>query len=377
MNTDKTTLLKTPLFQKHIQSKARMVPFAGYEMPVQYTGVLEETIRTRKTGSLFDVSHMGQFRVVGKNAAEAVNKLVTNDFSKTAPGQAQYSLLCNEAGGVIDDLVLYNVSPDEVFICVNASNRAADFAWMQAKLPASVTLHDESDETALIALQGPIAEPLLLEITKDEGLRSKISALKFYWAAPFEIFGCRCLLSRTGYTGEDGFELYVSSTDAAKVWDRLLEAGAKHGLAPAGLGARDSLRTEMGYPLHGHEISPTISPIEARLGWAVKFTKTQFTGRAALLKQKESGAPRTLVAFKLDDRRLARTGYAVMADGKQVGEITSGTFSPHANVPIGLALVETEAKDKALFVKVREELLATRIVDLPFVPAHTKKTPKA
>jgi aminomethyltransferase len=366
------SLKRTPLYERHLQLKARMVPFAGYEMPVQYTSVLEETLRTRKSASLFDVSHMGQFRVTGVGASEAVNRLVTNDFAKTVPGQAQYSLLCNEPGGVIDDLVLYNISPTEVFICVNASNRRADFEWMQSKLPASVTLQDESDETGLIALQGPVAESLLFKITGN----ALVQSLKFYWAGSFEIFGIKCFLSRTGYTGEDGFELYVPSDKAALIWDGLLEAGAPIGLAAAGLGARDTLRTEMGYPLHGHEISPTISPLEARLGWAVKLTKAEFTGRAALLAQKQAGPPRTLVALRLEDRRLARTGYPVLCEGDTVGEITSGTFSPHVQGPVALALVQSAFADKPLKVSVREEALPTRTVPLPFVPAHTKKAPK-
>lgn len=365
-------LLRTPLYQKHVSTRARMVPFAGYEMPVQYTSVLDETVNTRSKGSLFDVSHMGQFRLVGRGAAEAINRLVTNDFSKTVPNQAQYSLMCNDSGGVIDDLVLYNVSPDEVFICVNASNRAADFEWMRAKLPASVQLHDESDETALIALQGPIAEELLFGLTKNPIVRD----LRFYWAKPFELFGHKMLLSRTGYTGEDGFELYTAANDAPAVWDGLLEAGASQGLLPAGLGARDTLRTEMGYPLHGHEISPTITPLEAGLGWAVKFTKPEFIGRSALFLQKNAGIPRTLVALRVNDRRIARTGYPIIADGKQMGEVTSGTFSPHARGPICLALVDPKALDKPLFVRVRDEALSTERATLPFVPAHTKKLPK-
>lgn len=365
-------LRRTPLHDKHLQLGARMVPFAGYEMPVQYSGLLEETTRTRKSGSLFDVSHMGQFRVTGRGAMDAVNRLVTNDFSKTAPGQAQYSLLCNDGGGVIDDLVLYHVSSDEVFICVNASNRETDFEWMQTKLPSSVTLHDESDDTALIALQGPIAEKLLFEISGN----ALVSNLKFYWAGPFVLEGVNCLLSRTGYTGEDGFELYVPAKDAGKVWDILLERGKKHDLAPAGLGARDTLRTEMGYPLHGHEISPTISPLEAGLGWAVKFTKMEFTGRTELLQQKERGIARTLKAFKLNDRRLARPGYAVLSGGAKVGEITSGTFSPHVGAPIALALVDAKAAAAALSVQVRADALPVSITTLPFVPAKTKKTPK-
>ncbi|MFM8313037.1 MAG: glycine cleavage system aminomethyltransferase GcvT [Deltaproteobacteria bacterium] len=244
-------LKKTPLYLNHLTLKARMVPFAGYEMPVQYQGVLEETKNCRTHAGLFDVSHMGQFSIRGKNALDEVQKLVTNDLSKLQIGQAQYNILCNEFGGSIDDLVVYRRADDYVYICVNASNREVDRKWFQDKLTSTVSFSDDSDETALIAIQGPKAEPILARL----GDGKAINSLKYYWAFEGAIAGIDSYISRTGYTGEDGFELYVNAHQASKLGERLLEEGKHDGLAPCGLGARDTLRLEMGYPLHGHELS--------------------------------------------------------------------------------------------------------------------------
>jgi len=367
-----TKLLKTPLHRCHLQLGARMVPFAGYEMPVQYTGLLDEAKAVRAKAGLFDVSHMGQFSIRGKNSLAEVQKLVTNDLSKLKLGQAQYNMLCNENGGVIDDLVIYRRGEEETFICVNASNRKADFDWMKSHLSSQVQLEDQSDATALIALQGPQAEAILATAADP----AVLSALKFYWATDTKVFNHPAYVSRTGYTGEDGFEIYVSNQFAIEVWERLLENGRKAGLVAAGLGARDTLRLEMGYPLHGHELSPTITPLEANLNWVVKLNQpTEFIGKGALQAQADVGPKRLLRALIVDDRRIARQGYRVMtADKTVIGEITSGTMSPHAAAPIALAFLDkASAQLERLFVEVREALVPARVVKLPFVPAKTKK----
>jgi len=365
-------LLKTPLYKCHLQLGARMVPFAGYDMPVQYSGLLEEAKAVRAAAGLFDVSHMGQFSVRGKGSLEAVQKLVTNDLSKLKLGQAQYNMLCNEKGGVIDDLVVYRRQEDETYICVNASNRATDFDWMRSRLASQVKLEDQSDETALIALQGPQAENILCSAADPNVVR----ALKFYWAAETPVFGRAAYVSRTGYTGEDGFELYVANEYAIEIWERLMENGRKVGLVAAGLGARDTLRLEMGYPLHGHELSTSITPLEAGLSWVVKLNQAaEFVGKAALQAQAAAGPGRVLRALVVEDRRIARQGYRILgADKAPIGEITSGTMSPHAGSPIALGFVEKHASTlDRVFVEVREAAVPARVVKLPFVPGHTKK----
>ncbi len=366
------TLHKTPLHRCHLQLGARMVPFAGYDMPVQYSGLLEETKAVRTNCGLFDVSHMGQFSVHGKNSLEAVMKLVTNDLTKLGIGQAQYNMLCNERGGVIDDLVVYRRGEDWTYICVNASNRAADFQWMKSHLSSNVTLEDESDATGLIALQGPKAEAILARTVPA----AVTSALKYYWAVETKVFEKPCYLSRTGYTGEDGFELYVKAEHAADIWEKLLELGRKDGLIPCGLGSRDTLRLEMGYPLHGHELSPEISPLEANLGWVVKLDRAiPFVGQPALKKQAAEGPHQKLKALVIQDRRIARQGYRIVDSNRnQIGVITSGTHSPHLNTPIAMGFVKKEFANETKFhVEVRESLISANVQKLPFIPSHTKK----
>lgn len=350
-----------------------MVPFAGYEMPVQYTSVLDEAKSVRSDAGLFDVSHMGQFSIRGAGALAAVNGLVTNDLTKTGLGQAQYNMLCNEQGGVIDDLVVYRLAEDEIYICVNAANRKADFEWFRTHLPKQVTFEDQSDATALLALQGPKAESILGRAASADALKH----LKYYWATRTPVFGKPALVSRTGYTGEDGFEIYLPASDAAETWEHLLELGRKDGLVPVGLGARDTLRTEMGYPLHGHEISPEITPLAAGLGWVVKLQKeAAFPGKEALKAESERGPAKVLKALLVSDRRIARPGYRILDDSSRVvGQITSGTFSPHLNQPIALGFIAREsAQAGGFFLEVRESHIAAQVVKLPFVPSHTKST---
>ncbi len=367
-------LNKTPLYARHLELGARMVPFAGFDMPVQYTGVLEEAKATRSSAGLFDVSHMGQFSFRGEGHLAAVSALVTNQPGKIKVGQAQYNMLCNESGGVIDDLVVYRRSEEETFVCVNASNRQADYEWMKSRLPKSVTLEDQSDYIALIALQGPQSETIL----KKGCTESIITSLPYYWATETTVFGAPCFLSRTGYTGEDGFELYVPSNRASDVWNHLLEIGRPLGLLPVGLGARDTLRLEMGYPLHGRELSLEINPLEANLGWTVKLDRTDpFVGQEALRKIQADGVKRKLVSLVLNDRRLARTNYRIGdSDHQETGKITSGTMSPHIEAPIALGLVSASAAQNAEhWIEVRESWIQAKPVPLPFVPSRTKKKP--
>lgn len=364
-------LKRTPLYESHKKLGARIVPFAGYEMPVQYSGGLEETKATRSTCGLFDVSHMGQFSVRGKNHLAAVQSLVTNDLSKLKPGQAQYNMLCNEKGGVIDDLIVYRRSDAETFICVNAGNRAADYDWMKSRLAKDATLTDQSDETALIAVQGPNAEKIVAAIS-DATLAKN---LKYYYATEAKVFGLPCYLSRTGYTGEDGYELYVRASDAVTVWDKLLEAGKPHGLVPCGLGSRDTLRLEMGYPLHGHELSTEITPLEAGLGWVVKLElPTEYVGQRALRELQAKGLKRKLTGFVVKDKRIARQGYEIVdSNGKRVGEITSGTMSPHVGAPVAMGFLDTTVTAPTLFAVIRNENVPMEIKPVPFVPRKIKK----
>lgn len=366
------TLKRTPLYDNHIQSKARMVPFAGYEMPVQYQGVLEETKGCRSKVGLFDVSHMGQFSIRGPSALEEVQKLITNDLSKIQIGQAQYNMLCNEKGGVIDDLVVYRRSQDHIYICVNASNRETDREWFQSRLSPSVSFEDESHSTALIALQGPYAEALISMISES----SQIKALKYYWAMDGLVAGIPCYISRTGYTGEDGFELYVGASKASDLWNALLDHGKSYSLIPCGLGARDTLRLEMGYPLHGHELSTEITPLQAGLSWVVKLQKSpNFIGQTSLEDQAKKGPSPLLRAYRIQDRRIARQGYPVFDEqGTQVGQITSGTHSPHLESPIALAFVDRKAAEEPrLWVEIRQAKIAMERTKLPFIQPHTKK----
>lgn len=379
-DTPNSTLMRTALYQAHLDLGARMVPFAGYEMPVQYSGVLNEVKQTRSNIGIFDVSHMAQFEIEGRDAIRAVDALVTGDVSSLAVGQAQYAMLCQPDGGVIDDLVVYRRGESTIFICANASNRFADRDWILSRLNGDLRFQDLSDSLSLIAVQGPGSEALISSLVSDPTV---VSGLRFYTATNTTLLREPVFLSRTGYTGEDGFELYVSNESARKVWDALLKPGT--GAVPVGLGARDTLRLEMGYPLHGHELSQEISPLEAGLGWTVRFAKkSPFIGQERLEQQKAEGVTRQLVAFTLRDRRIARTGYPVVKAsgpdvGKPIGVITSGTQSPTLNCPIGLALIQKSRhalETAPCAVEIRGDRIEMQMVKLPFVPSHTKKAPR-
>jgi aminomethyltransferase len=362
------TMKQTPLNAVHKSLGARMVPFGGWEMPVQYTGVIEEHLAVRERAGLFDVSHMGEVEVTGPDALALVQRLTTNDAAQLVDGQVQYSALCYPDGGVVDDVTVYRSSADHFLFCVNAANTDKDFAWMQQVHAesglAGAHLSNRSDEFAQLALQGPRAEAILGQLSSVP-----LSAIRYYHFGAGRIDGVPALISRTGYTGEDGFELYLPAAAAVGLWQQLLEVGKDDGLVPVGLGARDTLRLEKGYALYGHELSPAITPLEAGLGWIVKLEKGDFVGRDALVQQRAAGIPRRLVGLLMAERGIPREGYPVFAGARQVGQVTSGTMSPSLKEGIALALVETghAALGGELLVGIRDRRLQARIVKPPFV----------
>jgi len=358
--------LRTSLYDTHVRARARVVEFAGWEMPVQYAGILAEHEAVRTRAGLFDVSHMGEVVFRGPKALEALGRVFTNDLSKTRDGQAQYGCLCRESGGIVDDVVVYRRAADDLLVCVNAANRAKDFAWL-AGHAGGADVKNESDDWDQLALQGPLAAQVLQRLTKVN-----LSALGTYRFAPGEVAGVSCLVARTGYTGEDGFELFCQAGRGPALWAALMESGKPEGIAPAGLGARDSLRLEMAYRLYGSDMDDTTTPLEAGLAWVVKLDKGDFVGRDALLKQKEAGVPRKLVGFILTDPGIPRHGYPVLQDGRKVGEVTSGTKSPSLGTSIGLAYVPTAlaAEGSTFAVDIRGRAAAARVVKTPF---YTRK----
>ncbi len=324
---------RTPLYEKHAEAGARFVDFGGWEMPVQYTGIQKEHEAVRERAGLFDVSHMGEIDVRGPDAVAAVNRLVTNDLEAIADGQAAYTAMCLPTGGIVDDLVVYRFSRERVFICCNAANRQKDFAWIAEHIQGADAV-DVGDDYAQLAVQGPDAPALVQSLTDED-----LSGLGRYWFTTGQVGGVDALISRTGYTGEDGFELYVAPEGGPKLWDALRGA-AGDGLVPVGLGARDTLRLEMKFALYGNDIDETTTPLEAGLGWITKLNKPEFIGRAALLAQKEAGIPRRLVCFVMAGRAPARHGYPVLDEaGAEIGRVTSGTRSPSTGKNIGLAYV--------------------------------------
>ena len=330
-------LKRTPLRDFHAAHGGRLVDFAGWEMPVQYRSILEKHKAVRRAAGLFDVSHMGEVDVRGPEAAKFLNHLVTNDIAKLFPGRVLYSPMCYPDGGVVDDLLVYMRGVDDYFLCINAGNIEKDLAWIRGQAAAfQVTITDRCADYALLAVQGPRAAAIVQSLSG-----AKLGLVKYYHFTEATVAGIHCLASRTGYTGEDGFELYHAAGDAVALATAVLEAGQPHGLELAGLGARDSLRLEAGYPLYGHEITAEISPLTAGLGWTVKLDKgVDFVGRAALVAEKERGGARKVVFFKTGDRRIVRADTPVIdAAGATVGRVLSGTLSPILNEAIGSAPV--------------------------------------
>ena len=359
----------TPLRDFHVAHGGRMVDFAGWEMPVQYRSILEEHKAVRRAAGLFDVSHMGEVDVRGPEAGSFLNHLVTNDVARLYPGRVLYSPMCYPTGGVVDDLLVYLRGPEDYFLCINAGNIDKDLAWIREQAaPFNIIVTDRSPDYAQLAVQGPQAPAIVQSLT---GV--KLDEIKYYHFGEGAVAGVHCLISRTGYTGEDGFELYHPAGDARRLADAVLEAGAGRGLELAGLGARDSLRLEAGYPLYGHEISADISPLTAGLAWTVKLDKgVDFNGRAALAAEKAAGSVNRIVYFKTGDRRIVRGGSPVIGLSGEVGRVVSGTLSPILNEAIGSALVIAAAATQPLTVDIRGAKIALQLVKPPFVRA--KKT---
>ena len=360
-----TARFKTPLHGRHVALGAKMVPFAGWEMPVQYAGITEEHLAVRQAAGLFDVSHMGEIEVAGTDALAAVQRISTNDASRLEVGQAQYSALATPEGTFVDDLLVYRLADDHFLLVVNAANIAAGYRWIQdgiAGIGDAVAVNTSS-RYALLAVQGPRALDVVQSLTEVD-----LAAVRYYRFATGEVAGIRATVSRTGYTGEDGVEIFVAPQVAERLWMALLSAGRQHGLQPAGLGARDTLRLEAAMRLSGQDIDGTTTVIEAGLGWIVGWEKPSFIGREALLKQREAGVDRKLVGFEMAGPGIARHGYAVHAGGGQVGVVTSGTRTPSVGKAIGLAYVPAAgtAPGTEYEVDVRGRRVPARVVPLPF-----------
>lgn len=360
---------KTPLNQTHIDSGARMVDFGGWHMPVQYSGLSQEHNAVRTKAGLFDVSHMGEVLVEGEDAENFLNHLVTNNVSRLTDGQALYTVMCYDNGGIVDDLLVYRRGNQKYLLCINAGNIEKDWEWIQkiAKdFPKLSTFRNASDEYCQIALQGPLSEKILSQLTNVN-----LSAIKYYHFAEAEFLGAPAIISRTGYTGEDGFEIYAPASQAVKIWEHIVKKGEPLGLIPAGLGARDTLRTEMKFPLYGHEITAETNPLEAGLGWVVKLDKpANFVGKEALKKCKATGMQRALVGIKVLDRGIARQGYAIFdsENKNKIGEVTSGTMSPSLGFPIAIAYVKQgmHTVGNKISVQVRDRFFPAEIIATPF-----------
>jgi aminomethyltransferase len=367
-----TPLKRTPLYAAHVEAGARMVPFGGWEMPVQYAGIVEEHRTVRNAVGLFDVSHMGEFEIEGPHALAVLQFVTTNDVAALAVGQVQYSLLCYPNGTIVDDLTVYRLADDRFMLTVNAANIDKDWAHVNqsAAHGKDARWTNVSASTGLIAVQGPRAEALVGRVADQE-----VAKIGYYRFARGLVAGVPALVSRTGYTGEDGFELYVTAAGTTRLWAALLEAGRGDGVAPIGLGARDTLRLEMRYALYGNDIDDTTSALEAGLGWVVKPAKGEFIGRDALEKIRAEGVRRKLVGIEMVDKAVARHGYPVLNDGRRVGVVTSGSYGPSVDRYIAMAYVETAlaAVDTPLAVEVRGQAKAARVVKTPFHPARVKK----
>ncbi len=356
-------LKRTPLYEAHLQAGGKMVEFGGFEMPVQYkTGVIKEHMAVRTACGLFDVSHMGEILLEGPDAVKNLNHLLTNDYTEMEDGQARYSPMCNEQGGTVDDLIVYRVCEDHYFIVVNASNKDKDYEWIRTHIFGDVKAEDVSDLWGQIALQGPLAEKILEKLTAKENIPAK----NYHACWDREVGGIVCVVSRTGYTGSDGFELYVKAEDTEKLWNLLLEAGAEDGLIPCGLGARDTLRLEASMPLYGHELSDTISPLTAGLGMFVKMNKPEFIGKEALEAAGRPAMRRT--GLKAVGKGIIREHQDVYADGRIIGQTTSGTHCPYIGYPAAMAIIEEAWRTPGTLVEVdvRGRRVAAEVVKMPF-----------
>jgi len=357
---------QTPLISQHRAAGAKLVDFAGWEMPIQYTGVIDEYHAVRSKAGLFDVSHMGRLLVSGAGAAEFLQRLTTNDVRALAVGQAQYSMVCNEQGGIKDDIFLYRTAEDEFLLCVNASNRVKILAWIRAHRRSvdQCRIEDRSSALAQIAIQGPASRDILMDLDAH-----RLGTLKLHHGCESVVSGIPCFAARTGYTGELGYELNVDAQNVAQLWNRLLETGQARGLKPAGLGARDLLRLEMGYLLYGNDIGEDTTPLDANAVWAVNFQKGDFVGSKALLAQKERGVRRRFVGFELLEKAVPRHGFKVLsAESQVIGEVTSGNLSPLLQKGIGLAYVPSDYVEPgtAIIIDIRGKGVPAQVVKTPF-----------
>ncbi|HEX2439664.1 MAG TPA: glycine cleavage system aminomethyltransferase GcvT [Methylomirabilota bacterium] len=364
-----TSLKRTPLHAAHVKAGARMVPFGGWDMPVQYSGIVEEHRTVRAAAGCFDVSHMGEFEVEGPDALPALQRLTTNDVTALEIGQVQYSVLCHDGGGIVDDLTVYRLAPDRYMLTVNAGNIDKDWAHVTTH-GGEARWRNVSDATGLIAVQGPKAEALVGRLADVD-----VTRVGYYRFEHGHVAGVATLISRTGYTGEDGFELYVPAEGAERLWTALLEAGRADGVAPIGLGARDTLRLEMRYALYGNDIDDTTNPLEAGLGWVVKPAKGEFLGRAAIERVRAAGLARRLVGLEMTERAVARHGYPVVKDGTTTGIVTSGSYGPSVDRYIAMAYVGSAhaAVGTEVGVEIRGQVKSARVVKTPFHPPHVKK----
>lgn len=359
---------KTPFYSIHEQYGGKLVEFAGFELPIQYKGIKTEHAAVRNNVGVFDVSHMGEFFVSGDNALEFIQKVTINDASKLVVGKAQYSCFCYEDGGIVDDLIIYRLAENEYMLVVNGANIDKDFEWISSQNSMNAELVNKSDEYALLAVQGPKAQQALQKITEID-----LSEVGFYAFTTGKLAGVDMIISGTGYTGEKGFELYFKTdgVDVKSVWDAIFDAGEEFGIEPCGLGARDTLRLEMGFALYGNDISKNTHPLEARLGWITKFDKGDFIGKEALLAKKEKGNTRQLVGFVMnDDRNIPRQGYAIQNEkGEQIGEVTSGTMSLSLGKGIGMGFVNKNysTEGNSIYIAIRKKTGEALVQRPPFI----------
>ena len=365
-----TPLQKTALHSRHRALGAKMTDFHGWDMPLYYTSILEEHQAVRNALGLFDISHMGQVIVTGPDACRTLNHLMVSDISQVGEGRACYTLMLNPEGGILDDLIIYRLGEEDYLVIVNCGNRTSDVEWLHAHKQGQTTITNISEGRAILAVQGPRAEGLVGRLA-DRG----VTAIGYFRFAHGAVAGVPALISRSGYTGEDGFELYVPAAETARLWQALLDAGAADGVAPIGLGARDTLRLEMRYTLYGNDIDQTTNPLEAGLGWAVKPAKGEFIGRDAIERVRAEGPRRRLVGLEMADRSIARHEYAVVKDGRHIGVITSGSYGPSVDRSIALAYIEPAhaAVGTELAVEIRGQARAGRVVRTPFYPPKVKR----
>lgn len=368
--TAETEGQRTPLYATHCQLGARLIQFGGWEMPVSYRGIIEEHQAVRTHAGLFDVSHMGEIEISGPGAEAAVQYLTLNDVRSLQAYQLQYSALCNEAGGLLDDLTVCRLAADRFLLIVNAANITKDFHWITQHLGPGARADDCSAAQALLALQGPEAETILQRLSA-----APLGPLPYYHALATQVDGHAALVSRTGYTGEDGFEVLVEAADAVELWQAIMEAGQAYGLLPVGLGARDTLRLEARYLLYGPDMDETTNPFEVGLGWITKLDKGEFMGRDALTRLKATGVQRRMVGFIMQERGIPRAHYQVMQGEQVIGEVTSGTMSPTLGQAIGTALVRSTSGKigSTIAVEIRHKAVPARVVPSPFVPRRVKR----